>query len=216
MGKRFEVGDHVTWNSEAGHVSGGIIKVHSKDVDYKGHTHHASQDEPQYEIKSDKTDHIAMHKGSALRKLIIILRILSDKQSKRDVWQTGIQLSMPAGSAFRTRRFITGGGLARIAKAHRDNRDPARVVELLRRQTKPVAQTIAGRIIPGNSGFMHFSTGRLANDAQPRRSMRLQDRVRTAWQGIGAMRAYTNIPKQLRQSLAHVSRLNTARTTTVM
>jgi hypothetical protein len=69
MGKRFKVGDRVAWNSEAGHVSGNIIKVHSKDVDYKGHTHHASEDEPQYEIKSDKTDHIAMHKGSALKKL---------------------------------------------------------------------------------------------------------------------------------------------------
>jgi hypothetical protein len=69
MGKRFKVGDHVTWNSEAGHVSGRIIKVRSKDVDYKGGTHHASEDEPQYEIKSDKTDHIAMHKGSALKKL---------------------------------------------------------------------------------------------------------------------------------------------------
>jgi Hypervirulence associated proteins TUDOR domain len=69
MGKRFKVGDHVTWNSEAGQVSGRIVKVHSKDVDYKGHTHHASEDEPQYEIKSDKTDHIAMHKGSALKKL---------------------------------------------------------------------------------------------------------------------------------------------------
>lgn len=68
MGKRFKVGDHVAWNSEAGHVSGRIIKVHTKDVDYKGHTHHASDDEPQYQIKSDKTDHIAMHKGSALKK----------------------------------------------------------------------------------------------------------------------------------------------------
>jgi hypothetical protein len=36
-------------------------------VDYKGYTHHASQEEPQYEIKSDKTDHVAMHKGSALQ-----------------------------------------------------------------------------------------------------------------------------------------------------
>ena len=36
----------VTWNSEAGHVSGTIIKVHTKNVDYKGHTHHASEDEP--------------------------------------------------------------------------------------------------------------------------------------------------------------------------
>ena len=50
MGKRFKVGDHVTWNSEAGHVSGRIIKVHSKDVDYKGHTHHASEDEPQGDV----------------------------------------------------------------------------------------------------------------------------------------------------------------------
>ncbi len=69
MEKRFKVGDHVTWNSEAGHVSGKITKVHTKDVDYKGHTRHATEDEPQYEIQSDKTDHVAMHKGSALRKL---------------------------------------------------------------------------------------------------------------------------------------------------
>ena len=68
MKKRFKVGDHVTWNSEAGHVRGRIIKVHTKDVDYKGYTHHASKDEPQYEIKSDTTDHIAMHKGAALKR----------------------------------------------------------------------------------------------------------------------------------------------------
>ena len=68
MAEDFKVGDRVTWNSEAGHVSGTIIKVHTKNVDYKGHTHHASGDEPQYEIKSSKTDHIAMHKGSALTK----------------------------------------------------------------------------------------------------------------------------------------------------
>ena len=42
--------------------------MHTKDVDYKGHMHHASKDEPQYEIKSDKTDHIAMHKGGMLNK----------------------------------------------------------------------------------------------------------------------------------------------------
>lgn len=68
MKKQFKVGDHVTWNSEAGRVSGTIIKVYTKDVDYKGYTHHASKDDPQYEIQSDKTDHIAMHKGTALRR----------------------------------------------------------------------------------------------------------------------------------------------------
>jgi Hypervirulence associated proteins TUDOR domain len=50
-------------------VSGMIIKVHKKNTDYKGYTHHASADDPQYEIKSDKTDHVAMHKGSALHKI---------------------------------------------------------------------------------------------------------------------------------------------------
>jgi hypothetical protein len=69
MKRTFRVGDHVVWNSEAGHVSGTIIKVHTKDVDYKGHIHHASKEEPQYEIQSDKTDHIAMHKGTALRRM---------------------------------------------------------------------------------------------------------------------------------------------------
>ena len=69
MAAEFKVGDHVTWNSEAGHVSGRVIKVHTRNVDYKGYTHHASPDEPQYEIRSDKTDHIAIHKGTALRKV---------------------------------------------------------------------------------------------------------------------------------------------------
>ena len=67
MSGRFRIGDHVSWNSEAGHVSGTIIAVHTKDFDYKGHVHHASPGDPQYEIKSDKTDHVAAHKGSALR-----------------------------------------------------------------------------------------------------------------------------------------------------
>ena len=67
MTKTFKIGDHVGWNSEAGRVSGRIVKVHTKDVNYKGYTHHASMDEPQYEIESDKTDHVALHKGTALK-----------------------------------------------------------------------------------------------------------------------------------------------------
>jgi hypothetical protein len=66
---RFKRGDRVSWNSEAGRVSGRIVKVHTKDVNYKGYMHHASKDEPQYEIKSDKTDHVALHKGTALRRI---------------------------------------------------------------------------------------------------------------------------------------------------
>lgn len=67
--QHFTVGNHVRWNSEAGHVTGTITKVITSEVEFKGYKVHASKDEPQYEIKSDKTDHIAMHKGSALTRL---------------------------------------------------------------------------------------------------------------------------------------------------
>ena len=67
--KPFKRGDHVSWNSEAGRVQGTITKVITSEIEFKGYKVHASKDEPQYEIKSDKTDHIAMHKGSALSKL---------------------------------------------------------------------------------------------------------------------------------------------------
>lgn len=66
MGERFKVGDHVSWNSEAGRVSGKITAIHTRDFDYKGHVRRASEDAPQYEIKSDRTDHVAAHKGGAL------------------------------------------------------------------------------------------------------------------------------------------------------
>jgi hypothetical protein len=69
MAQKFRVGDHVSWNSEAGRVRGKIVRVHTEDVNYKGYVHHASKEEPQYEIKSDKTSHIALHKGRALRRL---------------------------------------------------------------------------------------------------------------------------------------------------
>jgi hypothetical protein len=69
MVKTFKVGDHVSWNSEAGRVRGKIVKVHRSNVNYKGYVHHATPDEPQYEIKSDKTDHVALHKAAALRHL---------------------------------------------------------------------------------------------------------------------------------------------------
>ena len=48
---------------------GTIKKKHTSEITFKGYTVHASKEEPQYLIKSDKTDHLAMHKGSALQKI---------------------------------------------------------------------------------------------------------------------------------------------------
>ena len=69
MNTDFKVGDHVGWNSEAGPVRGTIKKKITSAIRFKGYMVHASKDEPQYLIKSDTTDHLAMHKGPALKKL---------------------------------------------------------------------------------------------------------------------------------------------------
>ena len=69
MKHEFKVGDHVEWNSEAGRVRGTIKKKVTSAIKFKTYTVRASKEEPQYLIKSDKTDHLAMHKGSALKTL---------------------------------------------------------------------------------------------------------------------------------------------------
>jgi Hypervirulence associated proteins TUDOR domain len=66
MAKTFKRGDHVEWNSEAGRVRGVVTKKVVSNLRFKGYVHHASEREPRYLIKSDKTDHVAIHKGSAL------------------------------------------------------------------------------------------------------------------------------------------------------
>ena len=79
MPKIFKRGDHVEWNSEAGRVRGIIIKRVVSNIRIKGYVHHASREEPQYLIQSDKTDHVAIHKGNALRHI----RAKAKKKSKK-------------------------------------------------------------------------------------------------------------------------------------
>lgn len=82
MPRIFRRGDHVEWNSEAGRVRGVIVKKITSDVRIKGFVHHASKDEPQYLIQSDKTDHVAIHKGPALR-LLRSRKTNRDKKAKK-------------------------------------------------------------------------------------------------------------------------------------
>ena len=70
MAERLKIGDRVSWNSEAGRVSGTIIRVHTQRFRATKATRTMrARTSPQYEIKSSKTDHIAFHKGSALTRL---------------------------------------------------------------------------------------------------------------------------------------------------
>lgn len=68
MAKSFKVGDKVSWHYADNTVSGEVIKVHTKDFTFKEAVHKCSKEDPQYEVKSDKTDKTAVHKGSALTK----------------------------------------------------------------------------------------------------------------------------------------------------
>ena len=69
MPAQFKRGDRVSWNSEAGRVTGVVQKKITSEIVFKGYKRHASRDNPQYIIKSERTDHVAIHKGSALRRL---------------------------------------------------------------------------------------------------------------------------------------------------
>ncbi|MCD5982410.1 DUF2945 domain-containing protein [Pseudomonas sp. CDFA 610] len=69
MTTSFKVGDAVRWNSEVGEIRGKVTKVHVKDVEFMGKHRPASKDSPQYEVKSDKTGHLAMHHEDALHKV---------------------------------------------------------------------------------------------------------------------------------------------------
>jgi hypothetical protein len=83
MTRVFKRGDHVEWNSEAGRVRGVILKKVVSDTRFKGYVHHASKEAPQYLIKSDKTDHVAIHKGPALKLIRARGRKNGSKSRKR-------------------------------------------------------------------------------------------------------------------------------------
>ena len=88
MSKAFKRGDHVEWNSEAGRVRGVILRKVVSELRFKGYLHHASKAEPQYFIASDKTDHVAIHKGRVLRLIKPPTRSRA-RQARRRAWQHG-------------------------------------------------------------------------------------------------------------------------------
>jgi hypothetical protein len=53
----------------SGSRSGTVKKKITSEMTFKGYTVPASKDEPPYLSQSGTTDHLAMHKGSALKRL---------------------------------------------------------------------------------------------------------------------------------------------------
>ena len=68
MADEFEKGDHVTWKSHGGEASGTVQRKITEDTEAAGRTVRASAEEPQYEVRSEKSGRTAVHKPSALHK----------------------------------------------------------------------------------------------------------------------------------------------------
>ncbi len=61
-------GDQVKWQTQNGETHGAVTKVHKEDFTFMGKKRRASEDEPQFEVMSEKTGKSAVHKESALKK----------------------------------------------------------------------------------------------------------------------------------------------------
>ncbi len=65
----FKAGDKVEWNSPQGKVQGEVVRKLTGETHIGEHTFKASESEPEYEVKSDKTGQHAVHKPDALKKI---------------------------------------------------------------------------------------------------------------------------------------------------
>jgi len=67
--KDFSKGDRVSWATSQGRTQGEVVEKRTSDFEFADQTFRASQDEPAFIVKSEKTGAEAAHKASALRKL---------------------------------------------------------------------------------------------------------------------------------------------------
>jgi hypothetical protein len=61
-------GDHVTWNSHGGQAEGTVEREITADTQASGRTVRASPEDPQFEVRSEKSGRTAVHKPGALHK----------------------------------------------------------------------------------------------------------------------------------------------------
>lgn len=66
MTQEFKKGDHVTWKSHGGEAEGEVVRKITSDTEAGGRTVRASQEEPQYLVRSEKSGGEAVHKPEAL------------------------------------------------------------------------------------------------------------------------------------------------------
>lgn len=68
MAENLKKGDHVEWNASGKKTEGTVEKKLTEPTDIKGHHVAASEENPEFLVKSDKTGKEAAHKPDSLKK----------------------------------------------------------------------------------------------------------------------------------------------------
>jgi hypothetical protein len=68
MTKELKMGDKVSWDTSQGKTHGVVEKKQTSRTQIKGHTVAASEENPQYIVRSDKSGKKAAHKPEELKK----------------------------------------------------------------------------------------------------------------------------------------------------
>jgi hypothetical protein len=68
MSSEFKKGDKVTWQSHGSTAEGTVERRITSDTEAAGRQVRASEDEPQYLVRSDKSGGTAVHKPDALKR----------------------------------------------------------------------------------------------------------------------------------------------------
>jgi hypothetical protein len=69
MADEFSKGDRVAWNSHGSRTEGTVTREITSDTEAAGRKVKASEEEPQYLVRSEKSGGDAVHKPGALRKV---------------------------------------------------------------------------------------------------------------------------------------------------
>ncbi|HZG06473.1 MAG TPA: DUF2945 domain-containing protein [Streptomyces sp.] len=66
--KKFHKGDQVSWRSHGSETTGRIEREITSRTEVAGRTVDASPDDPQYQVRSDRTGRTAVHRPESLHK----------------------------------------------------------------------------------------------------------------------------------------------------
>lgn len=69
MAEELSAGDRVSWNTSQGRTRGEVRAKRTADFEFAGQHFTASDDDPAYIVRSEKSGAEAAHKRSALRKV---------------------------------------------------------------------------------------------------------------------------------------------------